>query len=31
MRKERKRPHDYTLGPLRTGKALLGKKKRERG
>jgi len=30
MRQERKRPHDYTLGPLRTGKALLVKQKRER-
>jgi hypothetical protein len=30
MRQERKTPHDYTLGPLRTGKALLVKQKRER-
>jgi hypothetical protein len=31
MRQERKRPLDYTLGPLRTGKALLEKTKKERG
>jgi hypothetical protein len=30
MRQERKRPHNYTLGPLRTEKALLEKTKKER-
>jgi hypothetical protein len=31
MRQGRKRPLDYTLEPLRTGKALLEKTKKERG